>query len=192
MTTDDVVGGPRVTVMAAVAANGVIGRDGSMPWHLPDDLRRFRTTTMGSVLVMGRRTYESIGRPLIGRTTVVVTRRRPYPSSGAVPPGLIVAATLDEALRCACHVAASGTKEVFVQGGSRVYAEALPMADRLLITWVDGEPEGDTVFPEVDWSQWSEQGREPFSGGCWATYARRSGPVPGAAEKPPKKISPSL
>ncbi len=190
-----------VTIMAAVARNGVIGRDGTLPWHLPADLRRFRKTTMGSVLVMGRRTYESIGRPLPGRTTVVVTSRQPYPADGQPVPGLIVAGTLEEALRRGLEQAVAagdardgggGGGEVFVQGGARVYAEALAAADRMLITWVDDEPEGDTFFPDVDWSAWEEVAREDFPGGWWSTYHRRSVPSPGGSEHgAPRTPSPS-
>jgi dihydrofolate reductase len=164
-----------VTIMAAVARNGVIGRDGAMPWHLPADMRRFKATTMGHVLVMGRRTYESIGRPLPGRTTIVVTRRRTWPDDGALPASVLVAHSVPEALRLAAELGG----ETFVQGGAGVYAEALPLADRLLITWVDDEPAGDTHFPDVDWSAWVEQSREAFEGGQWTSYRRAdAGPGP--------------
>lgn len=163
---------PRLTVMAAVARNGVIGDNGTIPWRLSADLRRFKATTMGAVLVMGRRTYESIGRPLPGRTTVVVTTQRPYPATGACPPGLLIARTFEEAMRTARAQAGAGAGEVFVQGGAAVYAAALPLADRLLVTWVDAEPAGDTFFPPVDWSAWREESREDFAGGTWATYVR--------------------
>lgn len=154
-----------VTIVAAVARNGVIGVDGGLPWHLPDDLRRFKELTMGHVLVMGRRTYESIGRPLPGRTTVVVTRQ-PGWSAGAdevirardVPGALVLATEIDD--------------EVFVVGGGHVYEEALPLADRLELTFVDAEPEGDTFFPEVDWSQWREVAREEGDGVAYVTYER--------------------
>jgi dihydrofolate reductase len=156
--------------MAAIARNGVIGRGGELPWHLPDDMRRFRRTTMGHVLVMGRKTYESIGRPLPGRTTVVVTRQRAWPDAagGPLPPGLLVAPSVREAL----DLAGSIDDEVFVQGGAQIYAEALPLADVLDITWVEAEPEGDTRFPDLDWSQWTESTREAFDGGAWVTYRR--------------------
>lgn len=158
-----------VTVMAAIARNNVIGRDGGMPWHLPDDMRRFRQVTMGHVLVMGRRTYESIGRPLPGRTTVVITRQHDWPGTPDGPPhGVHVAASLPEALTLAAEI----DDHTFVQGGASVYAEALPVADELLITWVDAEPAGDTFFPAVDWAQWVEETRERFPGGVWSTYAQ--------------------
>jgi dihydrofolate reductase len=157
-----------IIVMAAIARNGVIGRDGTMPWHLPDDMRRFRQRTMGHVLVMGRRTYESIGRPLPGRTTVVVTGQRDWPAPGPRPSAVLVASSVPEALA----LAASVDDAVFVQGGAQVYAEALPLADVLELTWVDGDPEGDTHFPTVDWSEWTETTRESFPGGAWVTYLR--------------------
>ncbi|MGI8700075.1 MAG: dihydrofolate reductase [Nocardioidaceae bacterium] len=162
-----------VTIMAAVARNGVIGSAGTLPWHLPADLRRFKATTMGSVLVMGRHTYESIGRPLPGRTTVVITRQRPYPPDGKAVSGLLVAGSLDEALCLARAEAERLGGEVFVQGGAQVYAEALALADRMLITWVEEEPPGDTFFPEVDWAAWDEVSRDPFPGGAWSAYRRR-------------------
>ena len=154
-----------VTIVAAVARNGVIGVDGGLPWHLPDDLRRFKALTMGHVLVMGRRTYESIGRPLPGRTTIVVTRRPDW-SAGA-----------DEVMRArdvpgALELAREIDDEVFVVGGGQIYEEALPLADRLDLTLVDQEPEGDTLFPDVDWSSWREVRREPGDGLAFVTYER--------------------
>jgi dihydrofolate reductase len=137
-----------------------------LPWHLSDELRLFKETTLGHVLVMGRRTYESIGRPLPGRTTVVLTRRRDWsPGSDEV----VVAHDLDGALALAESL---GGGEVFVVGGGEVYAETLPRADRLLLTLVDREPEGDTRFPEVDWEAWRETAREPGDGWVRVTYER--------------------
>jgi dihydrofolate reductase len=160
-----------VTIMAAVARNGVIGKDGGLPWHLPDDLKRFKATTMGHVLVMGRLTYESIGRPLPGRTTVVVTRQPDWRPEGGLPDCVLVASTVPAALSTAATV----DEQVFVQGGAQVYADALGHADRMLITWVDAEPDGDTYFPAVDWSHWQETGREPIEGGEIAEYLRQAG-----------------
>jgi dihydrofolate reductase len=159
-----------VTVLVAVARNGVIGVDGGLPWHLPDELALFKETTMGHVLVMGRRTYESVGRPLPGRTTVVVTRQPDWQveaeqvhRAGSVTEALEFAAAIDD--------------EVFVVGGAQIYSEALPVADRLAITFVDAEPEGDTIFPEVDWSQWREVRRTHGEGWTHVTY-QRVGSVP--------------
>ena len=157
-----------VTLVAAIARNGVIGVDGGLPWHLSDDLRRFKGLTVGHVLVMGRRTYESIGHPLAGRTTVVVTRRPGWSAgedevlrAGDVPGALALAGEIDD--------------DVFVVGGAQVYAEALPLADRLELTLVHAEPEGDTFFPDVDWSEWREVAREPGDGADYVTYARARG-----------------
>ena len=154
-----------VTIVAAVARNGVIGAGGGMPWHLPDELRLFKETTLGHVLVMGRRTYESIGGPLPGRTTVVVTRNRDWaPESGEV----VVAHGIEEALQRAAAI----DEEVFVVGGGEVYAAAMPHTDRLLLTRVDQEPEGDTTFPNVDWREWSETARVAGDGWERVTYER--------------------
>jgi dihydrofolate reductase len=154
-----------VTIVAAVARNGVIGTGGGLPWHLPDDLRRFKELTLGHVLVMGRRTYESIGRPLPGRTTVVVTRT---PRWDAGADGVLTAGNLPDALDAAGAV----DETVFVVGGAQVYADALPLADRLELTLVDAEPDGDTFFPDVDWSAWRELHREEGDGVVYASYVR--------------------
>ena len=154
-----------VSIVAAIARNGVIGAEGGLPWHLPDELRLFKETTMGHVLVMGRRTYESLGRPLPGRTTVVVTRDRDW-SPGA--DEVVVAHGVDEALARAREI----DDGVFVVGGAELYDAALPHADRLLLTFVDQAPEGDTTFPAVDWKAWTETGREPGDGWVRVTYER--------------------
>jgi dihydrofolate reductase len=154
-----------VTIVAAVARNGVIGAGGGLPWRLPDDLRLFKETTLGHVLVMGRRTYESIGRPLPGRTTVVLTRQEDW-SPGV--DDIVVAHDVEEAL----ERARSLDDEVFVVGGGELYAAALPYADTLAITFVEQEPHGDTWFPEVDWDDWRETAREPGDGWVRVTYVR--------------------
>lgn len=162
--------------MAAVARNRAIGNAGGIPWRLPDDLRRFKRLTMGHVLVMGRQTYESIGRPLPGRTTVVVTRQLGWPG-GPIPQGVLVADGYRAALDRAAS-AAGDVGPVFVQGGAQIYAAALAAdgpghrATRLAMTWVDAEPAADTYFPDVDWDQWVEVNREPFQGGVWVDYDR--------------------
>lgn len=162
-----------VTIVAAVARNGVIGVDGGLPWRLPEDLRRFKELTLGHVLVMGRRTYESIGRPLPGRTTVVVTRRPGWdPGSELV----LTAPGVREAVERAAEV----DEEVFVVGGERVYEDALPLADRLELTLVDAEPEGDAHFPEVDWSDWYEVMREEHDGWAYVGYERVTPPAASA------------
>ncbi len=157
-----------VTIVAAVAANGVIGSAGDIPWKLPGEQARFKAITMGHVLVMGRLTYESIGRPLPGRTTIVVTRQDGWQPADGMPDGLLVAANVGAALTWGREIG----EQVFVAGGAQVYAEALPQADRLLLTWVDARPEGDTYFPAVDWSRWQETSREPHEGWSLAAYER--------------------
>ena len=154
-----------VTLVAAVARNGVIGVDGGLPWRLPDDLRRFKELTLGHVLVMGRKTYESIGHPLPGRATIVVTRN---PSWDPGAEEVRVVGSVSEAI----GAAASLEREVFVVGGGEVYAEALSLADRLELTWVDTEPDGDTRFPEVDWDEWRELRREQAEGVAYSSYER--------------------
>jgi dihydrofolate reductase len=136
-----------VTIIAAVADNGVIGHGNDIPWRLPDDWKRFKQITMGHHLLMGRKTWDSIGRALPGRTTIVISR-----SSPALPEGVGLADSLAEAIR---RAAASGDDEAFVAGGAEIYAQALPMADKLLITRVHCSPEGDTFFPDWPAEQWT-------------------------------------
>ena len=146
----------RLAVIVAAAENGVIGRNNSLPWHLPEDLRYFRRVTMGKPIVMGRRTFESIGRPLPGRTNIVISRNPGY-SAG----GVRLAASLDEALAMAEHVARTdGIGEVVVIGGAEIYALALPRANRLYLTRVHASVEGDALLPSLDWRQWREVSRE--------------------------------
>lgn len=133
----------RLALIAAVARNGTIGRDGALPWRLSADLRRFKRLTSGHAILMGRRTWESIGRPLAGRLNIVVTRQ----ASLAVPEGVAVAHALEEGIRLAAE---AGYEEVFVIGGASLYAEALPLADRLHLTEVEAEVEGDVAFPPWD------------------------------------------
>jgi dihydrofolate reductase len=142
----------KVSVIVAVASNGVIGRGGELPWHLPDDLARFKALTMGHHLIVGRRTWESIGRPLPGRRILVVTSR-----DLALPEGVVRAGSLDEALGLA---AAGGEEETFVGGGARLYAEALPRADRIYLTRVLEEVAGDTSLPPLDAAAWRLVARE--------------------------------
>lgn len=142
---------PRVTLVAALARDSrVIGADGDLPWRLPADLRRFKATTMGHPIVMGRKTWESIGRPLPGRRNIVLSRRAEFTAEGAE-----VVSSLDAAL-----ARAADADEVFVIGGEAVYEAALPRADRLLLTWVEGRFEGDAFFPAFDPDEWVERSRE--------------------------------
>lgn len=133
----------KVSLIAAVAANRTIGKDGQLPWHLPADLRHFRRLTWGHAVIMGRRTFESMGKPLPGRTNIVVSR------SGFSHPGVQVASSVEEALALV-----AGDEEVFVAGGAGIYRAALPLADRLYLTEIDRDFEGDTCFPSFDRSAW--------------------------------------
>lgn len=129
-----------VAIIAAVATNGVIGRNNDLPWHLSADLKRLKSLTMGHHMIMGRKTYDSVGRPLPGRTTIVITRD---PSFNA--EGVEVAHTLEEALE-----RAAGDDLVFIAGGSQIYEMALHRAERMYITRVHAEPAGDAYFPDFD------------------------------------------
>jgi dihydrofolate reductase len=143
----------KVSLIVAMAKNRVIGADNKIPWHLPNELELFKRLTMGHHIVMGRKTYESIGRLLPGRTTVIVTRQRGYDA-----PGAILVHTIDEAL-AACR----GDDECFVIGGAELFREALSVADRLYLTVVDAEPAGDTFMPALDMAQWRETSSESFA-----------------------------
>lgn len=153
----------RTVIVAAVASNGVIGVDGRLPWQIPEDMARFKELTMGHALVMGRQTFESIGRALPGRTTIVLTRRDDWSHEGVE-----VAGSLEEALA----IARSRGQDAFVAGGAEVYRRALAIADRMELTEVDAEPEGDTHFPSVDWSRWRETSRQSRPGFSFVSYER--------------------
>jgi dihydrofolate reductase len=156
-----------LVLIAAVARNGVIGRDNDLVWRDRDDLQRFKRLTLGHVLVMGRRTYDSIGQPLPGRTTIVVTRRPDWSA-----PGATVAHSLDEALKLAEEV--SPGQDVYVAGGGEIYRQALSLADRLELTELDADLDGDTVFPPYDPSDWTEVAREQHPCYAWVTYTRNN------------------
>ncbi len=133
-----------------MARNGVIGKNNTLPWRLPADLRYFRQLTTGHPIIMGRKNYEDIGKPLPGRTNIVVTRQRAYTA-----PGCIVVNSVEQALN-----AAAAADEVFVIGGADIYRQTFDAADRLYITEIDAAIDGDTFFPEFDRSQWREVRRE--------------------------------
>ena len=146
----------RLALMVAVAENEVIGRDNGLPWHLPEDLRYFRRITMGKPIVMGRKTFESIGRPLPGRTNIVVSRNNTF-----TPPGVSTVTSVEEALVMARRVAAAdGQDEAVIIGGAQIYKLALPQVDRLYITRVHASVAGDAWLPAIDWSLWRETSRE--------------------------------
>jgi len=160
----------RVTLIAARARNGVIGRDNAMPWKIPGELAHFKRVTMGHPVIMGAKTWESIGRPLPGRRNIVVTRDRAFAAAGGE-----VVHGIDEALaRCA------GAPEAFVIGGAQVYAAAMPYAGRLLITEIDRDFEGDAFMPAPDPAVWRETARDTHTAGgdpsfsyAYVSYERR-------------------
>ena len=152
-----------ISLIVAMAKNRVIGADGEIPWHLPNELKLFTSLTIGHHIVMGRKTYESIGRLLPGRTTVIVTRQRDYSV-----PGAIVAHSVQDALE-ACR----GDDEVFVIGGADLFRETLPIANRIYLTVVDAEPAGDTLMPEFDPTSWRETSAEDFAADAEHAYAYR-------------------
>ncbi len=154
-----------VVAVVAVARNGVIGNGLDIPWHVPGDQARFRRLTLGHPLVMGRLTYDSIGRPLPGRTTLVVSR-----DPGFAPDGVEVHADVDAALDRAL---ALDERLVVVAGGGQVYRAAWGRLDALEVTEVDAEPAGDVFFPAVDEAEWLETSREPHPGHAFVRYERR-------------------
>jgi dihydrofolate reductase len=147
---------PRLVLVAAVADNGVIGRDGALPWWLPGDLKRFKAITMGKPILMGRRTYASIGRPLPGRVNIVLTHDPAFHAEG-----VRVAPSLDAGLAIAAEEARRvGANEIAVIGGAALYAETLPHANRIYLTEVHASPPGTSHFPTFDRKEWRELARE--------------------------------
>jgi dihydrofolate reductase len=143
--------GPRIYLLAAVASNGVIGVDGRLPWRLPEDLQHFKRLTLGHPIIMGRKTWESLGKALPGRENIVVTRTPGYEA-----PGAAVASSLEAGLALC-----SGEPVAFIIGGQGLFAESLPFASGLVLTEIHRDYEGDTYFPPFDRSQWRQAQREP-------------------------------
>jgi dihydrofolate reductase len=145
-----------ITLVAALAENGVIGRDNGLPWRLKSDMVHFRAITMGKPVVMGRKTFLSIGRPLPGRTTIVVSR-----DGGFAAPGIVVAPSVEAALTVARGDALRrGAERIIVAGGADLYAQTMPLAERLHITYVHRAVDGDVYFPAIDRSVWHETARD--------------------------------
>lgn len=149
-----------ISIIAAVARNGVIGRGNRLPWHLPEDLKRFRQLTWGCAIVMGRKTYESLGRALPGRENIVVTRQ-----AGFAAAGCRVEHSIESVL------GRGDTRETFVIGGADLYAAALPLASRLYLTEIQADVQGDAFFPSFDRSNWRETSRELRSEGAPHAFA---------------------
>jgi dihydrofolate reductase len=157
---------PEIVGIAAVARNGVIGAGGDIPWRIPEDWQRFKRLTTSHVLIMGRKTFDSIGRALPGRTTVVVTRDPQWRADGVE-----VATSVPDALRRAAEHEPS---VIFVAGGGEIYRAAWNRLSRLEITEVDAEPAGEVTFPAIARRDWEETGREDHFGYAYVTYRRRS------------------
>jgi dihydrofolate reductase len=151
---------PLISLLVAVARNGVIGRDNKLPWHIPADLKRFKQLSLGKPIIMGRKTYDSIieqlGKALPDRDNIVITRNPDFKA-----PGCKVATSIEEGLKLAGNAA-----EVVVIGGGQIFEETLPIADRVYMTWVHADVPGDAYFPEVDWSKWRVSFREDHPEGA--------------------------
>lgn len=148
-----------VAIYVAIAENGVIGREGGLPWRLSTDLKRFKADTIGKPVIMGRKTYTSIGKPLPGRDNIVITR-----DAGFRAAGIYCAASINEALDIARRKAAErGVDEIMVIGGAEIFALTLPLADRIYLTRIHARPDGDVTFPEPDPGVWHEVSRAPVA-----------------------------
>lgn len=149
----------RLAIIVAQAENRVIGINNKLPWHLPEDLRYFKQVTMSKPIIMGRKTYESIGRPLPGRTNIVISRQEGY-----APEGVKVVPSLEAAIELAESIGViDGAEEAMVIGGAQIYEQALTCADRLYLTQVHASVEGDAWFPAFAMEEWREVGREDFT-----------------------------
>lgn len=179
----------RVSLIVAMTADRVIGRDGRLPWHIPSDLRHFKALTLGKPVIMGRRTFESIGRALAGRPNIVVTRDRGFRAAG-----IAVAHGLADALTMARGMSAGDDGEAMVIGGAEIFADALPRADRLYLTEVHRAVAGDTFFPDYDRAEWAEVAREDHPGDdaepgySFVVLERRA--RAGPPERPSDKVTP--
>ena len=155
----------KVSLIVAMSEDGTIGDKGKIPWHIREDLQRFKRLTMGHPIIMGRPTYESIGKPLPGRTNIVLTQNPNF----TAPPEVLTFASLDAALD---HCRAQNTESVFIIGGSKIYQLALPLADKLFVTEVHQRVNGDTKFPDYDRTEWAETARESGPECSFVEYVR--------------------
>lgn len=157
---------PEIVVIAAVARNRVIGKDNRLLWNIPEDMAHFKALTSGRTVIMGRKTWDSLPprfRPLPGRRNIVISRQADYPA-----PGAELAGSLEQALQ----LAASGEESIFIIGGEQIYRQAMAVAERLEITEVDLEPEGDAWFPEIAAVDWKISAKSEFPGFAFVTYRR--------------------
>ncbi|PRD57991.1 dihydrofolate reductase [Phyllobacterium myrsinacearum] len=158
-----------ISFVVAVAQNGVIGRDNGLPWRLSSDLKRFKAVTMGKPIIMGRKTWDTLGKPLPGRTNIVITRDPAF-----AVDGVIAVRSVDEALMIAgSHAAADKVDEICIIGGGEIYRQLLDRADRLHVTWVLANIEGDASFPPIDPKNWNEVFQEEFPAGEKDNYPTR-------------------
>jgi len=147
---------PKISLIAAVGENGIIGKGNELPWRIKSELQYFKRTTQGHPIVMGRKSFESLGKPLLDRTNIIISRNPDYRIDGCV-----TVTSLDDGLAAAQEVAArDGIGEIFIGGGAEIYRQTLPLADRLYLTEVHLAPEGDTLFPAFDRTGWQEVKRE--------------------------------
>lgn len=144
----------KISLIVAMAANRVIGLDNKMPWHLSADLKKFKAITMGSPIVMGRKTYESIGRPLPGRSNIIISRNLDYQQAGCL---------VFNDIKAAIEASSKDAEEIFIIGGAELYKATLPHADNLYLTLINQDFNGDTFFPEIDFKAWTEASREDIS-----------------------------
>ncbi len=152
-----------VSIVVAFDDNGLIGDMGRLPWNIPGDLKKFKELTLGKVVIMGRKTYESIGKPLPGRVNIVLTRKKDY-----APQGVLVCSDLKESIK----KAAEYKKEIFVIGGAEIYKQALKVAEKLYVSHIYGEYKGDTYFPEVNWGDWIAGSKEKYVNWEFVQYIR--------------------
>ena len=158
-----------ISFVVAVAQNGVIGRDNGLPWRLSSDLKRFKAVTMGKPIIMGRKTWDTLGKPLPGRTNIVITRDPAF-----AVDGVIAVRSVDEALMIAgSHAAADKVDEICIIGGGEIYRQLMDRADRLHVTWVLANIEGDASFPPIDPKNWNEVFQEEFPAGEKDNYPTR-------------------
>ncbi len=144
----------KISLIVAMATNRAIGLDNKMPWHLSADLKKFKAITMGSPIVMGRKTYESIGRPLPGRSNIIISRNLDYQQTDCL---------VFNDIKTAITTSSKDAEEIFIIGGAELYKATLPLADNLYLTLINQEFTGDTFFPEIDFKAWSEVSREDIS-----------------------------
>jgi len=155
-----------ISIIAAMTKSRVIGKNNQLPWHLSDDLKNFKKFTVGSTVIMGRKTFESIGKPLPERNNIVISSSMPQTQN------IIVAKTIEEAL----HKANSFGKEVFIIGGASVYAQSLPFADRLYLSFIKKDYDGDVFFPEFDMTKWKIENKTDFPDFELVIFARNGKP----------------